>query len=255
MIGLDDVAMAVAPGPPGGLRVEACGEGILYFEDNARGTPRQDDDGVSPDVVSVLAGLANRGMLGNGDAPWLARASVADVRRDLGAACQQWRLQLEAVDRGALRVLANLLVARGMDAVSVQALPPGESVHSQTLPYPPRPAALPFELILEPPPSRHSDRVVQIVFAAPLSEDVASQVVQDLEAWTDAVLLGGYAEDGQAPQSAGGLPDSAYRLDAFSVEQSFMEAFESAEAAFDAVVLYAARLHHTLQRVASVRVS
>jgi hypothetical protein len=114
----------------------------------------------------------------------------------------------------------------------------------KSLTYPGRYRAVPFEIREEAPLRETRDRMLQIEFAQAPSDELQHLVANAVDLWSQLLMLGGYAPAEQHPRLVHTLPDFAYWLDEVTFVQPFEESFESDEACFDAMVGWAARLHH-----------
>lgn len=236
--------------------VRMRGLDVLRFEGNAPASA--DPDELVADPVEAFISAANLGMLGGAAAP-LARAAILDRRVDLDAATQTYRVHIAGVDPGGLRVLANMLLARDLEAVEFHATlalggAPLEEIALSLSAYPRAPVRLPFALEIEPPERSSRDRFLQLVFAGPPTEALLSEVYNALAIWTRLLLLGGYPDRERSPRASGAFPDVAIQLDAYTIEQAFPDLFLCDEASFAAMAGYALRLHNSGAVIERVRV-
>jgi len=260
VVSAPSVAFNVVDIPSQEVTVSIQGPDVALFEPDARPEPL-DPDLVIPDVVALFVDAARLGMWSGGaEHPAASSAEVLAVEHHVARWQRTWRIRLTEIDRGGFRVLYNLLRARHLESISIQSeeLPDqGGRVHLLEEP----PARFP-ELFEPAPftidyvsPERSKDRVVRIVFASPLDEAETEKAYAALEVWTRLLLLGAYPLPGMAPEASGAIPDLAFLLDPWTIEQSFTELFLCDEAAFVAVVNWATRLHLTGVLVEAVAIS
>jgi hypothetical protein len=121
----------------------------------------------------------------------------------------------------------------------------------EQLSYPGVVRPLPFALDVEPP-LRSKNRSIQIFFAAPLSDAVVDATLASFGLWSELLMLGGYPPDGASRAESGAIPDTPFLLDEVTIEQAFPEHFTADEAAFNAMINYAAAVHHSGVAVSEV---
>jgi hypothetical protein len=225
---------------------------VASGNDIARIAPEQPlgeyDEDIIPDVVARWVQAVNVGLLGSAvAAPERCAAELIESARAPNGE-QTWLVRVELADRGALRILANLLAARDLDAVTFttarQAGVDWEKVPSLNigmLAYP-RAARASFTVDRAQVPSAGKNRGVQVVFATPPADDAVDALIAALDLWAELILWGGYALEGQDPRRSGALPDGALLYDPTTVTQTFTQAFDCDDAAFEAVVSLAAGL-------------
>lgn len=254
------VAFNVADTPSQDVTVSIQGPDVELFEPDARPEPL-DSDVVMPDVVALFVEAARLGMWSGGTGnPAESCGELLAFEHHAAQWQRTWRIRLTQIDRGGFRVLYNLLSARHLESISIQSDTwPDQPGHVRLLEEPP--ARFP-ELLTPAPfridyvrPERSKDRVVRIVFANPLDEAQTAGAYAAFEVWTRLLLLGAYPLPGMAPEASGAIPDLAFLLDPFTIEQSFTEAFLCDEAAFVALVNWATRLHLTGVPVDTVAIS
>lgn len=234
------------------LVIAIAGPDVALIE-RPDGPSRATSEDALPDVVHLWARAAQLGMFGSARGP----ASPPSVRvsgpaRDAEGRAS-WRLDLDGVDWGALRVLTNLLLARRLEEVVVrteQSAPLPSASPSQrsprpaqvalgTLAFPRAPARAPFVVTREPIVKASRQRAVRVEFSRPLSDADVDAAVAALDLWADLIVWGGYAAPDMEPRQSGALPDGALLYDETTVAQQFAEAFYCDEAAFDGVISYA----------------
>jgi len=229
---------------PQELFVDLCGADVLKLAPHA---PAEQEAPI-PDLADLFARAARLGFFGGTVAePWGAVAEVLASEVRLVERRASFRLRLDAIDPGALRVLWNVLGARDLEEASMRTVPkvPGKQgalLDPGHLAYPGLHRPLPFALEAEPPARSSRERAVQLVFQRPPPDEVVDEVLAALGVFTELLLLGGYPEDGQDPRDSGAFPDPAFQLDEVTVEQAFPELFAADQAAFHAVVNHAMTL-------------
>jgi len=103
------------------------------------------------------------------------------------------------------------------------------------------PTSLPFPVVREEPERYDKNRKVHVEFAAPPHTDQFAAAAKAVAAW-DTLCLGGFPPNDQAPEESGIAPGEIYLVDAYTLEHP-IPLFEASEAAFNAIVNYAASLH------------
>lgn len=230
---------------PQNLTIRLRGADVLRLESHAS----PDEEAPLPDIAAAFARAARVGLFGGREvAPWAAAVEVIAAEADLAKPEQTWRLRAGGIDRGAFRVLANVLRSLDLDEVLLMSQveprqPPPAILVVDELEYPAAHARLPFELQHEPSAYSSKDRLVQIIFAAPPPEAAVDEAIGALELWSELLMLGGYAMQGTDTEESGCMPDVPFQVDEVTVELAFPELFLADEAAFAAVVNHAAWLH------------
>jgi hypothetical protein len=176
---------------------------------------------------------------------------VIDTAFDLAACRARWRISLGGIDAGAFRIICNLLRTMDLEkALMATVEVPGAHLDQviplqpERLSYPGVVRPLPFALDVEPP-LRSKNRCIQIVFAGPPSDAVVDATLATFGLWSELLMLGGYPPNGVSPAGSGAMPDTPFLLDEVTIEQAFPEHFAADEAAFNAMVNYAAAVHHS----------
>ena len=252
------LGLAVEGAFPQELVIRVRGADVLRLE--SRASP--EEEAPIPDLGDLFVRAARAGLLGGAAAPpWTARAEVLVAEVDPTEPRASWRLRLDAIDPGALRIMWNVLLARDLDEASMTTVRPKEttgplagSLDVARLPYPGVHGPLPFRLEVEPPDRSSRDRAVQIVFQRAPPEAVVDEVLGAFGLWTELLLLGGYPEDGMEASESGAFPEPPFQLDEVTVEQAFPEHFAADEAAFHAMVNHAIVVHRGGHAVAAVLV-
>jgi hypothetical protein len=231
------------------LSVSIVAEEVLLFEHNAGEVPPEDPDAVIPDPVEVYIKAMNLGMFsGPAVEPRHSGGAIVEKKVDLAQKKQSWDLSVRGVDRGAFLILLNMLRARAPEAVSVRSRQAPQSptrssmLNPAVLQYPDTFRPLPFRLDWEEAVSSR-DRAVQMVFVGEPDDETVDAVYAGFELWTHLLLLGAYPDEDRHPRRSGAFPSPAFMFDAYTIEQSFEEAFLCHEDAFKAVVNWAHRVH------------
>lgn len=197
-----------------------------------------------PDFVAVFAAGAEVGLFGD------TKARIADLLVSPNGSHVAWKLEIRNAEPGALRILANLTDARRFDSAAVRGGGTG-SPHNPNAPYP-WPRDLPFPIVREPNERPIKNRLVQVTFLKPLDDELIRHCYAAFDRWNQIILLGGYAEGNQHPSTSGAVPDMAFLLDEFTIQQSFTEMFLCDEGAFGGILHWALRLHGQGQPVEKV---
>jgi hypothetical protein len=239
------------------LLIEAHGEAVCYFEPNATALGLDDpDDLVSPDPVWLWMRMAAAGFADHPDdgAPRLALLSREfDPRQHR----QRWLIDVENLDRGQLRIVRNLLLARGVVEVSMHLADDRTPLPLHELAFPACPS--PFGVACNYTAPDEADvvrhRSLRIELAAAHDAALARRLCDDLDVWIEVVCRSGWCPDDAEPADAGAMPCAAHALDSHTLAIDFDGFFRVDEACFDAVCAYAHRLHAMDIQVASITVS
>src|SRR5690242_15175535 len=241
---------------PQSLSIRIRGPDVLLLEEHA--PPHE--EAPFPDLAELFVEAVNLGMMAGAVVePWASQAKVVSKTADLATQTQSWLLQVKGLEPGSFRVLSNLFAARELTEVLVATEATHDSRAQMTpilgisaLAYPRPYAKLPFELQVEPPLRVSKDRSIQIVFQRAPADEIVDRLIGAFGLWTNLVLLGAYPRQDMAPRESGGIPDDAFLLDEFTVEQAFSEAFFADDAAFHAMVNHALQIHRTGALISSV---
>jgi hypothetical protein len=236
--------------------IDARGPDVLNISGNVE--KPDDPDAIMPDWVELIVKAANLGMMsGMARPPWSSRATLAKKIFDRTNARMQWTLALDQVDPGMFLVILTVLCARRLDGVSIQTVTApldARRLDVKSLTYPAHYRDVPFEVRRKEPLRTTRDRMLQVEFAHTPGDELQKLVASAFEVWTELLILGGYAPPGQDPRLVHTLPEFAYWLDDVTFVQAFEESFESDEACFEAMVGWAARMHHQGTAVRSVTI-
>ena len=232
------------------LMISVEGEDVLNFKDNLAAPPPKDERPL-PDPLQAFVDAARRGMFANSSTPpWQSSAELLGKVVDLQSRKQTWRVLLRSVDRGAYRVLTNMLRARLFDRISVRTNSPAsvESpddalINLSPLEYPKPYKPIPYALDYEMPDRRSRERYLQVIFASKLDDATAQIVFGALETWTWLMMLGGYPAGDMHPKQSAALPEPAFQLDSHTIEQAFPELFLCDDDCYAAVINWAQILH------------
>lgn len=189
--------------------------------------------------------------------PWDSDAELVARRADPALVEVTQRVRLRNVHRGALRVLANLLIARLPEMVRIETAtaPPGHDtslLDLTKLDYPAAPGQLPFRIDRQELLRSSRDRLVQIVFERPPEDEALGAVYAGLDAWSQLPLFGGYPDEGTDPWQSSAGPSPAFLLDPYTVEQAFPDLFLCDDDCFACVVNWAICVHRSVCPVASI---
>jgi|RhiMethySRZTD1v2_1073278.scaffolds.fasta_scaffold80672_4 hypothetical protein len=232
------------------ISVTAQGRDASFFKSNVSGGDIAPDE--SPhDPVESFVEAANLGMFAGADHTATASSGRIIARRyDPQSQLQTWQVSLAGVDKGAFRVLVNLLIARDLTGIEINTISGLQSLirdrptlNYYELDYPGRPDTLPFHLDFDRPARSAKDRSLQIVFVQEPDERLVEVVYRGLEVWVNILLCGAYPIGRTSPRQAGAIPDLAYQHDAYSIVQAFPEYFGCDEASFNAAINWGQILH------------
>jgi len=231
------------------ISVTAQGREVLLFTSNVS-EEELDPVDATPDPVELFIEAANMGMFAGADhAATASRGRIIARNFDPQSQLQTWRVALASVDKGAFRILMNLLVALDLrvEVKTISKLPSltddRPRLYYSDLAYPGRRDPPPFRLEISRPSRRSVGRSVQIVFVREPDEHVVEVVYQGFEVWTKLLSWGAYPIGRTPPQQSGAISDLAYQHDAYSVVQAFPEYFGCDEASFNAVINWGQILH------------
>lgn len=229
------------------IRIAGPGLGRLAA---LRDTAIGERDAAIPDPVEVLAKAVAQEMLPAADPD---KPQVFDIKaRSYDARLEElcWSVEASNLDAGAARLLANLLVAREMDAIKVvagassAAMPP----MPDTLAYPSLTETPSFDVDYRPPQRRNRERRVEITLTAPPDDAELQDLYQRFSDWTALLLLGAYAPDDRLPQNSTAFAQPAVLRDPVTIEQTFETVFFCHEAAFAPLVTCFSRQSNNTQR-------
>lgn len=160
------------------------------------------------------------------------------------------RFGIQGVDAGCWRVLLNMHLAASVYCAPVASLQlqtisgaRRAALNASTAlaqPYPTYPASLPFRVERFDDGAATVDRLVRIGFAAEPSEEALRSITGALLSW-DELLMGGYPEDDQPPESNATDATEVYLSDPLTLDHPLPN-FIGSESAFDVVVNMATRV-------------
>jgi hypothetical protein len=240
------------------LTIIAEGEDVELFERNVPPAMAGSDE-VMPDIIELFVKLAELGMFcGRRYTPASSGATLLKTEFDRERKRQTWLIETRHVDPGAFKVLANLLLARRLDRISIRTTSVSEPAAGQETLFPAPPEEYPGEPVLpfaleHPSPHRaYRDRSIRIVFEREPQDSTLEQIYAVMDDWIRLLLLGSYPPESHAPSESGVIPDLAYLADPVTVDQSFAEAFICDEAAFVPIISWAVRLHSNVERIRKI---
>ncbi|MEL7090407.1 MAG: hypothetical protein AAFN94_01615 [Pseudomonadota bacterium] len=221
----------------GTLFVDAAGPGISLIEANAPPNP-VDPDAITPDPVEFLSSCVAEGLFARWDMNGPeAQFEIQDT--DVAGSRQTWRVTYQNLDPGVLRILANMLVARGLETLSITGdQPPQASFAPGDIPLPTHRPPDRFEIDYKMPAVSNRERSVLMTFHTEPSDAEHAQVIAFLDMWNTLVLLGAYPMDDQSPRDSGFIPEMATLAGAHAIVQDIDIAFACSEAAFVPIPSY-----------------
>lgn len=229
----EHVTLRLDPGQPlHHLWIEAEGPGLALFAANA--PPQADPDEVTPDPLDWLAGMIADGWFGPPPA-----LTLHQTQFDPTGPRQLWQVTAQNLAPGLWRILANLLVARGLTRLSLRSArisPRSEGAASDcdlsALPYPLPPRATLFTLDHQTPDLAERERWLELELAAPPDEASLARLYAIMDRWVRLLALGAYPRPRHSPCDAGILPDLAVLTAPNLLFQGIEIAFACDEAAF-----------------------
>ena len=252
--GLDPmVEFAVWDWPRQELVVELRGSDVAHF-----GPQRVTDDDHIPDPVNAFVAAARRGMLTRATvAPWESSASVV-TRQVTADGVADYRIAINNLDSGALRILTNLLRARDLESVKVRSVGDGVTVASKVelagLSYPQHFQPTGFRVDYEEPVHTHKDRSVQLMLVNSPDDSQSEAAFAALDEWALLLRLGGYPGDDQAPAQSGAAPDGPFLFDEHTIELAFPDLFLCDEASFESLINWVQWFHVSVAPVETLAI-
>lgn len=239
------------------LLIEARGEAARYFEPNAKALRIDDpDDLVGPDPVLLWLRMAAAGFADHplDGAP---RVALLSSEFDPDQHLQRWFIEAENLDRGQLRIVRNMINARGVPEVAMGLEGSAQPLPLDVLDFPACPPPPGVACDYTPPEAddivRH--RSLRIELAAAHDAALARRLCADLDVWIEVVCRSGWCPDDAEPADAGAMPCAAYALDSHTLAVDFDGYFRADEACFDAISAYAHRLLAMDVPVASITIA
>ena len=260
------VSFAVLDTPTQEIAIHIRGDAAFFAElsEAAGQTEPADlrgDDSMAdaiPDPVAAFVAAAQLHMFVTPLAdPQNSDAELVSRSADPGDASVSYRLRLRNVHRGALRVLANLLVARmpefiRMDTVKAPSHLIASGLDLKSLEYPSASGHIPFPVDYEMPVRSSRDRFLQIAFARPPQPEVLKMVYSGLATWSQLPLFGAYPRQNMKPWQSSAGPSPAFLFDPYTVEQAFPDIFLCDDDCYACVVNWALYLHRSVWPVARI---
>lgn len=230
----DHVILRLDPGQPlHTLWIEAEGPGLSLFAANA--APGADPDEVTPDPLDWLAGMIADGWFGpppSGPPSGPPALILHQTHFDATGPRQIWQVTAQNLAPGLWRILANLLVARGLTRLSLRSEGAASDCDLSALPYPPPPRATLFTLDHQTPDLAERERWLELELAAPPDEASLARLYAIMDRWVRLLALGAYPRARHSPRDAGILPDLAVLTAPTLLFQGIEIAFACDEAAF-----------------------
>ena len=224
------------------FRVAALGPGVqgLRPDIDIRALPDPEVQRIDP--VALLATGALHGLFSGSTGvagKITAHAQRLAPSRPDGA---HWKLLLEGVDLGALRLLAAMLDGYEFDFAEIVAegYAGTASMDSTLLPYPSCTTPREFVFAYERPTKSHGARGVRLVFAYPPEDATLDLVIAALDTWANIVMAGAYSHSD--PQ-AGAFAEQATLEEPRVVGVSLPLCSGTNELMFSPVVNLARRIH------------
>lgn len=222
----DQATLRLDPGQPlHHLWIEAEGPGLALFA--AHAAPEVDPDEVTPDPLEWLAGMIADGWFGT-----LPALTLHQTQFDPTGPRQIWQVTAQNLAPGLWRILANLLVARGLTRLSLRSEGAASDCDLSALPYPLPPRATLFTLDHQTPDLAERERWLELELAAPPDDASLNRLYAIMDRWVRLLALGAYPRPGHSPRDAGILPELAVLTAPTLLFQGIEIAFACDEAAF-----------------------
>ncbi|MEY1554187.1 hypothetical protein AB3Y40_01005 [Yoonia sp. R2331] len=235
----DTFRFAMDPASAGQFQVIAMGPGVALFEANVVDEPA-DPHAVTPDPVVFWARCVTAGFFVAADPELPVSCAVQEAQFNEAKMRQTWTIAAQNLHPGAIKLLAHVLIARGVTHLAFLQLPEAIAapVIPADLPYPPLPKGLRFGVDYKRPQKLGQDRSVEIAFTAPPDDTVLAGTYEMLTLWGQLALLGAYPRRGQSARAAGLVPEVAGLVEPTLVVQPIDIAFACDEAAFAPIITY-----------------
>jgi len=240
-----ELRASIVDAPTQELIIKIRGKCTLSFEPPAAGAEG------APDPVATFLGAARLHMLNRSSvAPWLSDAQLLFQAADPANLERSYRLKLQNIDAGALRVLANLALAHIPDLVEMHTATFAEvtnppPIDVSRVAYPQAFGPAPFQVDYEMPGRSSRERFFQLAFAGGPTDAQLQTIYSALEIWSQVPLMGGYAADGMMPWQSSVGAEPAFLLDKTTVEQAFPDLFLCDDDCYAGVVNWAQALHRS----------
>jgi hypothetical protein len=224
------------------FRVAALGPGVerLRPDIDIRALPDPEEQRIDP--VALLAAGALQGLF-SGSTGVTGKITahsqrLAHSRPDVA----HWKLFLEGVDPGALRLLVAMLDGHELDFAEIVAdgYAGTTSTDSTLLPYPSCTTPREFVFAYERPTKSHGARGVRLVFAYPPEDATLDLVIAALDTWANIVMAGAYSN---SDPHAGAFAEQATLEEPCVVGVSLPLWSGANELMFSPVVNLARRIH------------
>jgi hypothetical protein len=177
------------------IRVVLRAQDVSQFEGNA---PPEEDGRPMPDPLVTFVDAAAVGMLSRANvAPWRSGAQMLSREVDADDRCETCRIRIWNLDRGAFRVLANMLLARSPEHAEIvtESVPEGvrpSRLALDSLRYPAPAGPHPFAVDYLQPDRTARERYLQISFVhSPIPKEL-ERIYAGLDLWARLPLMGGY---------------------------------------------------------------
>lgn len=222
------------------------GPDVLRIED---GELRGKNEDALIDPVAAFVRAITLGMM-DGDIPVEQRphAILMGVETNPAESKRVWLLNATHLMGDSIVVLRNMLASLCLESASIFTTRTTEATGTtfigiNNVGVPAMPRRLPFQVDIDRPERMSRNRYVQLIFASPLSYELAREIANAFDAWIAVLNLGGYPVPERTPADSGALPAPAFQLDELTMEQAFPDLFLCDERCFGAVLGFARRLH------------
>ena len=234
-------AFAIDTAPDARFRLSAVGPGVALMAQNAD-PATTDPDEITPDPVAYVADCVAAGFFQGHDPQRPAALTVGESRYDAARSRHDWVLEAQNIPAGLYRVLANLLLARGLTGLAFRPVdtpaPEARAFDLRHLSYPQVPRDLRFKLDYARPDKAGSDRFLEVDFRAPPDDPALEASYAMLERWGILAALGAYPRRDQSPRVSGLFPELAHLIGSATLLQDLSAGFACDEAVFAPIVTY-----------------
>ena len=178
------------------LVIRALGSDASLFGDDVPADVLED---VPPDPVAFFAACADAGMFQTGRNQIDGSFRILDATRGDSPEEYTWRAETNHFEARACSVLANMLMARHLDEVSMRSVGDVDRIRSiAPSEFPPR-IMSPFPVDHVTPPRTTKDRLVRIALARAPDDAALNRIYALSDQWIQLLLLGAYPLPGEPP--------------------------------------------------------
>ena len=224
-------------------------------ETDVRALPDPEQHSVDP--IALLAVGAGYGLFSNDGGTAVAVHASAERLADARIGIARWRLLLDGVDSGALRLLVNMLAYGGFDSAEIIAdgySAGGAATQANALPYPSCTRPREFDFAYNRPMKSRCERTVRLRLLHEPDDATLDLVIAALDAWSNIIMAGAYATV-STPGAAGAFATPAILDEPCVVGISLPICFGMDEIMFSPIINLARRTHALHAAVRQLEIS